>query len=393
MINSTTIASFIFKMDDLFGNKRELRMEKETISSLQLFYILMGFEFGTAIILGIGSAAKQDVWIAILVASVTSLVLMSIYIKLSSFYPNYTLVQMLRELLGKFLAYPIIVIYIVYFIYIAGRVCRDFGELMVSTILVETPIAVVIGSLMVLLIYCLRGGIETFGRMGEAVFPLFMFSLIIIWILLVTVKSFNIANLTPILGNGLKPILKEVFPNTLSFPFGESIVILMFIPFLNNKKNAGKIGFAVILIGGFLLSINSVLILSVLGPEIYEQDFFPLLSATRLVSIADFLERFDAIIILMMISGVFFKVGMFTFGAAVGISQLFNMKNTKSILLALGTILIPLSLLIGSDFTSFLEIGFEIITTYVHPVVQIIIPFVLLCIGYIRKKFHSSKHS
>jgi spore germination protein KB len=368
-------------------------MKKETISSLQLFYILMGFEFGTAIILGIGSAAKQDVWIVILVASVTSLVLMSIYIKLSSFYPNYTLVQMLRELLGKFLAYPIIVIYIVYFIYIAGRVSRDFGELMVSTILVETPIVVVIGSLMVLLIYCLRGGIETFGRMGEVVFPLFMFSLVIIWILLVTVKSFNIANLTPILGNGLKPILKEVFPNTLTFPFGESFVILMFIPFLNNKKNAGKIGFAVILIGGFLLSINSVLILSVLGPEIYEKDFFPLLSATRLVSIADFLERFDAIIILMMISGVFFKVGMFTFGAAVGISQLFNMKNTKSILLALGTILIPLSLLIGSDFISFLEIGFEIITTYVHPVVQIIIPFVLLCIGYIRKKFHSSKHS
>lgn len=367
-------------------------MKKETISSLQLFYILIGFEFGTTIILGVGSGAKQDVWIAILTAAISSLILMSIYIKLSALYPNYTLVQMLPVIVGKFLAYPIIVLYIGYFIYIAARVCRDFGELMVSTILVETPIVVVIGSLMVLMIYCLRGGIETFGRMGEAVFPLFMFSLVIIWILLLTVHSFNITNLTPVLGNGIKPVLKEVFPNTLTFPFGESVIILMFIPFLNNKKHAGRVGFAVILIGGTLLAINSILILSVLGPEIYKNDFFPLLSATRLVSIADFLERFDAIIILMMVAGVFFKVGMFTFGAAVGISHLFNVKNTKSILLGIGMILTPLSLLIGDNFIRFLEIGLEFITRYIHPVLQMIIPFSLLCIGFMRKKFQSRKH-
>jgi spore germination protein KB len=373
-----------------FWNKRELQMKKETISPLQLFYILIGFEFGTTIILGVGSGAKQDVWLVILTAAITSLVIMSVYIKLSALYPNYTLVQMLRFILGKYIAYPLIVMYIVYFTYIAARVCRDFGELMVSTILVETPIVVVIGSLLVLLVYCLRGGIETFGRMGEAVFPLFMFSLMIIWVLLLTVHSFNITNLTPILGDGIKPVLKEVFPNTLTFPFGESVIILMFIPFLNNKKHAGRVGYAVILIGGILLTINSILILSVLGPEVYKKDFFPLLSATRLVSIADFLERFDAIIILMMVAGVFFKVGMFTYGAAVGISQLLNVNNTKSILLAMGTILTPLSLLIGSNFIRFLEIGFEVITFYVHPLLQFMIPTALLCIGYIRKKLQSN---
>jgi spore germination protein KB len=138
-------------------------MKKESISSLQLFYILIGFEFGTTIILPVGAGAKQDVWIVLLVAALSSLVLMSIYIKLAAFFPNDTLVQILSKLVGKYLAFPIVVMYIGYFIYIAGRVCRDFGELMVSTILVETPILVVIMSLMLLIIYCLRGGVDGRG--------------------------------------------------------------------------------------------------------------------------------------------------------------------------------------------------------------------------------------
>ncbi|WP_338787703.1 GerAB/ArcD/ProY family transporter [Metabacillus sp. FJAT-53654] len=361
-------------------------MEKEKISSLQLFYILIGFEFGTAIILGLGAGAEQDAWIVILVSTLLSIVLMSIYVKLASFYPNMTLIEIIPKLIGKYLAYPFIYLYLTYFVYTAGRACRDFGDLIGSTILVETPIIIVIGSFMVLVIYCLRGGIEIFGRMGEIVFPIFMISLIIVWILLLSVKSIQFSNLNPILGNGVKPILKEVFPKNINFPFGETIIIMMFIPNLQNQKNAGKVGFAVILIGGILLTINSVLILSVVGPELYKIDYFPLLSATRLVSIADFLERFDALIILMMVAGVFFKVGAWMYGAAVGIAQLFNVKSKKSIILGIGTIIIPLSLLIGRDFVTHLEIAFKFLNIYVLTLMHIILPILFFCIAFIRKK-------
>jgi spore germination protein KB len=50
------------------------------------------------------------------------------------------------------------------------------------------------------------------------------------------------------------------------------------------------------------------MMISVLGPEIYSKDIFSLLVATQMVSVADFLERFDALVILMMVAGVFFKV-------------------------------------------------------------------------------------
>jgi spore germination protein KB len=370
------------------NSSRETVMQQQKISALQFFYVIVGFEFGTTIILGLGAEAKQDAWLVIGIGMISSLLLMGVFTQLSSYYPDDTLVSMIPRIIGKYLSYPVIMIYILEFIYNAARVCRNLGELINSTILVETPIVVVIGSFMVLVIYCLRGGVEAFGRMGEAVFPIYMISIVVIWILLLSAENFNLKNLTPVLGNGIKPILKEVYLGVINFPFGETIISMMFFPFLNNKRINRKLGMSIILIGGILLMVNSILVISTLGPEIYSQNNFPLLSAAKMVSIADFLERFDALIILIMVVGVFFKVGCWTFGAAVAISQLFKLNHIKSVLLALGTIITPLSLVSATGFVQSLEIGRRYYIPYVLPLIQIMLPILLLCIAFIRKKFN-----
>jgi spore germination protein KB len=361
-------------------------MNTEKISGLQLFYLMAGYVLGTAIILGLGLNSKQDAWIFILIGLSGSLILMAIFTQLALYYPGDSLVEMLPKIIGKFLSYPVSLLYIFHFTYSAARASRELGHLIVTTILSETPIFVVIASFMVLMIYCLRGGVETLGRMAEIVFPIYIFSLILIWFLLFNVDQFDIRNLTPILGNGLKPVMKEAVPVAINFPFGETIVILMLIPYLSNKKDARRIGMSFILVGGLLLVVNSIMMISVLGPEIYSRDIFSLLAATQMVSVADFLERFDALVILMMVAGVFFKVGAFTFAAAVGISHLLRLKQTRSVVLGLGSIIPPLSLVTASSFVEHIEFGFSFYVTYVHTVLQIILPSLFLCIAFIRKK-------
>ena len=361
-------------------------MNTEKISGLQLFYLMAGYVLGTAIILGLGLNSKQDAWIFILIGLSGSLILMAIFTQLALYYPGDSLVEMLPKIIGKFLSYPVSLLYIFHFTYSAARASRELGHLIVTTILSETPIFVVIASFMVLMTYCLRGGVETLGRMAEIVFPIYIFSLILIWFLLFNVDQFDIRNLTPILGNGLKPVMKEAVPVAINFPFGETIVILMLIPYLSNKKDARRIGMSIILVGGLLLVVNSIMMISVLGPEIYSRDIFSLLAATQMVSVADFLERFDALVILMMVAGVFFKVGAFTFAAAVGISQLLRLKQTRSVVLGLGSIIPPLSLVTASSFVEHIEFGFNFYVTYVHAVLQIILPSLFLCIAFIRKK-------
>ncbi|MCC3359530.1 GerAB/ArcD/ProY family transporter [Bacillus sp. REN16] len=362
-------------------------MKQEKLSGLQLFYVIVGFEMGNTLIYNLGAGAKQDAWLVILFGMIGGLVLMYVYTKLSAYYPDDTLVSMIPKIIGRFFAYPVIIIYIIYFTYLAAKACRDFGELLASTILDETPMIVVITCFMVLMIYCLRGGVEVFGRMGEVIFPVYIFSILLVWILLVTVESFTISNLSPVMGNGLQPIIKELFPTVLTFPFGESVIITMFFPFLSNKQQIRKIGMSVIIVSGVLLTMNLIMILSVLGPEVYSTQFYPLLSATRMVSIADFLERFDALIILLMVAGVFFKIGGWTFGAAIGISQIFKLRQSKSVFLGLGTIIVPLSLLAGNNQIQYNEIGLKIVTFYVHIPLQIILPIFLLCIAFIRHKY------
>jgi spore germination protein KB len=367
-------------------------MKQQKISAIQLFYVIVGFELGTTMLFGYGAEAKQDAWLVIVLAMLNGLILMGVFTQLSVYYPDDTFVSMIPKIIGKYLSYPLIIVYIFYFIYSAARGCRDLGELITTTILVDTPNIVVIGSFMMLMIYCLRGGVETFGRMGEMVFPVYVLSMILVWILLCSVDSFNLKNLTPVFGNGVKPILKEVYPGAINFPFGEMIIIMMFFPFLNNKRNVKKIGMFIILVGGILLAINSIIVLSVVGPEIYGRNFFPLLTATRMVSIADFLERFDVLIILMMVIGVFFKVGSLIFGASIAICQLFKLNHTKSVLLALGSVITPLSLVIATDFVEHLEIGLgDNYFLYFLVPLQIIMPILLLCIAIIRKKFNLEK--
>lgn len=225
-------------------------MNIEKISGLQLFYLMAGYVLGTAIILGLGLNSKQDAWIFILVGMSGSFILMAVYTQLAVYYPGDSLVEMLPKIIGKFLSYPVILLYIFHFTYSAARAGRELGDLIVTTILSETPIFVVIASFMVLVIYCLRGGVETFGRMAEIVFPVYIFALILIWILLFTVDQFDIKNLTPILGNGLMPVLKEAVPVGINFPFGETMVIMMLYPYLENKQQARRIGMAILLVGG-----------------------------------------------------------------------------------------------------------------------------------------------
>lgn len=368
-------------------------MKQEKISALQLLYVIVGFEVGNTVILPIGAGAKQDAWLTIVVGMISGVILMFVYTKLSEYFPNDTLIQMIPKIIGKYLAFPINLIYIFYFAFLASTACRNFGELIVTTILVDTPLVVIIGIFMVLVIYCLRGGVEAFGRMGEVVFPVYIFAIITVWILLLSVKGFNINNLTPVIGNGVKPIIKEAFPHTI-VSFGETVIMLMFFPVLNKKQYTKKIGMTVIMIGGILLTFNVLLNICVLGPEIFSNINFPLLAATRQVSIADFLERFDVLIILLMVAGVFFKVGGWTYGASVGIAQLFNIKDNRSILITIGTIIVPLSLLHAlSDVEHFSEIGRKFLNMHFHILTQIIFPFLLLFIAFIRKKFNSKNSS
>ncbi len=114
-------------------------MNKVKINSFQLFALVFLFEMGSAILVGLGSKASQDAWIAILLGMAGGLLLFLIYHRLFTYYPDLPLTGYAQKITGKWVGRIIGLLYISYFIYLAARILRDFGELLTSTIYTRTP--------------------------------------------------------------------------------------------------------------------------------------------------------------------------------------------------------------------------------------------------------------
>jgi spore germination protein KB len=361
-------------------------MKQEKLSPLQLFYVMTAFEAGSSVVFGIGAEAKQDAWLTFGVGMLCSFVLVWVYSKLMEQYPGDTLVQMIPKIVGKVLGYPLCLIYIVYFLYLASRALRDFGELIIGTLLTGTPIIVVIGSFAAVILYSLRGGLETFGRIGEIIFPGWLVSITLLWIILFSSQVMDFGQLRPVLEDGGR-IWKAAFPVVVTFPFGEMVLFTMFGPAFRDPKKIKTVGMAVVLTTGLLLMINMINILSVIGPQILGKEQFPLLTAAKMGSIGDFIEHIDALLVITMVAGGFFKTGGWLYGAALGTAQLLKLENYQTVLIPIGVIAVPLSLMIAANFTEHVDIGLRVVTWYVHIPIQIVIPACLLGISFIRKTF------
>ncbi|MFP3125808.1 spore germination protein [Ectobacillus funiculus] len=366
-------------------------MEKAKISAIQLFALMFLFEMGTALVVSYGIGAKKDAWLAILLGVGAGIVLFFIHYFLFRQYPNLPLTGYARKIFGEYLGWIIGLLYILYFLYIAARNLREFGDLLISSALPKTPL-LAINILMVLTIcYVLSLGIEVLGRTAE-VFLVVLLLLGATGNFLVLVSgNWHPHNLQPFLENGWKPILTTVFPLIISFPFGEMIAFTMLLPYLNRPESVKKVWLSALISGGLALSWTASLNIVVLDVEKVERSVFPLLSTIRVVNLMEFLQRLDVIVVYTLLITVFFKASIFFYSAVIGIVDLFKLKNHQQIVLPVGIILIFLSIVIASNFSEHLEEGLVIAGYYLHIPFLMIIPLLMLLVAIIRNRFKKVK--
>lgn len=366
-------------------------MEKGKISQRQLFSLMVLFEIGSAIVVGLGMKAKQDAWLAILLGMIGGLVLFLIYGYLFQCYPNIPLTSYIEKIMGKYIGKIVALGYNLYFLYIATRVLRDFGELNITTILHETPLSVINFLFILVVGYGCYLGIEVLGRTGEIFFIVIMILGILFTALVFISRLPKMSNLLPVLEDGWGPVLSTTFPLTLSFPFGEMIVFTMLLPYLNQSKNGIRGGLLAILLSGLILSCIIAINISVLGPFAAEQAAFPLYKTTGKINIGDFIQRLDVIAVIILIVGGFFKIAIFFYAALIGLADLFKVKKYQTLIIPCGIILVISSLYIADNYVKHIEIGLEKVPIYLHIPFQIIIPIILALITVIKKRFFNLK--
>ncbi|MBU8757652.1 spore germination protein, partial [Priestia megaterium] len=159
-------------------------MEKAKISASQLFILMVLFELGSSLLVPIAIDVKQDAWLAILLGMAGSFVLFLVYYKLHSYYPDLLPTEYMQKIMGKWIGSVLAFIYILYFMYDAARVLRDFGEMLLTFAYPDTPLFIANTLLMLVIIYTIRKGIEVLARSGEVLF-IFMYILAIMGFILI----------------------------------------------------------------------------------------------------------------------------------------------------------------------------------------------------------------
>lgn len=354
----------------------------ERISNNQFAFMIVLFEIGSTPLFLVGGEAKQDAWLAMSFAAVFGLLLLLLFLYLQQKEPGSNLISMLKTGFGRMLGSIVGSAYILYFLYESMRNVRDFGELITLTLLSRTPMAIIMAIVVLIASYGVYKGVEVVFRLSEVLLPIVVVSYLFLVLLLIVSKVIHFRMLTPVLEDGLGPVLKAAFPEIVSFPFGQMVIFLMFWNLRSDNRIPVKATFAAYsTVALFLVSMNALNI-AILGPTLAGMSALPFLQSVQLISIARIFERLDVIVTLLIYIGLFMKMTAFYLCAVLGFSQLTGTAYTRWVLPS-GLAIFGASFL-EPNYTYHISLGFTY-SLNLFTVFQIAIPAVLLVAMIIRK--------
>jgi len=356
------------------------------LAPLEIFFLMINFLLGSAIVVGWNFQTKQDVWIMILLSLVIGVGIFYFYILLHSLGKWGNLIQLLELGLGKWLSKILGLIYCLYFLYIAGRVLKDFSFFIGQVLYNNVPFWIISFTFLLVVSYGCFLGIEAIARISLI---LFAFTGVIILILMLfgyLSPYFELTHLTPLFRTSWKQIMTSVFPMGLTFPYGELIVFTMLFPYVNDRKTLRRYGWISVCITGVILLIAGEMILGLLSAETVNFYVFPFVKALELTSVVDFLPHIEAFAVLLNLIGGFVKISIFMYGGLMILAHLFPTRKLHR-LNAISTILTFLfAITFSKNLIQHLFIGLKVVPLYFHIPFQLIIPFIL-AISLIIKKY------
>ncbi|USK61411.1 GerAB/ArcD/ProY family transporter [Peribacillus asahii] len=360
-------------------------MEKGKISSLQMAIMMYPALVATAI-LSVPSItakyAKTDLWLSPILASLIGYITVYIAYKLHQLYPKQTVIQFSEQIIGRFAGKLLGFLFLSFYIQIAGHMLRQYAEFVVDSFLVNTPISLIMALMALLCSFIVRGGLEVLGRAAQVFFPIF--TLPLLFLIILVFPDFEFKNIFPILGEGIMPPIKgAIVPGGW---FTEFFLITFLLPFLADQKKGMKYGMMTVFVVMMTLVVVNLIVLFILGSATPTK-FYPLMSIARYISLGGFFEHLESAVMAIWVVGAFIKISVFYYGIALGTAQWLNLSDYRPIVWPLGILLVIFSFW---SLPSTVELHKYSVETFpfLGLLIQMIIPLCLLGIAVARKRKH-----
>ncbi|WP_085507650.1 GerAB/ArcD/ProY family transporter [Thalassobacillus devorans] len=361
-------------------------METGKISASQMAFMMYPVVIATGIVIIpsiTANYAAQDMWLSPILASLMGVLVIFIALKLHQLYPGHTIIEYSVSIIGKVPGKLLGFIYLYFYLLMNAGGTRIYADFVTGAFFKETPLFVILSTIMLVSSFAVRGGIEVVGRSAEMIVPFYVIILTILCFLLVA--DLNPKNIFPILSDGLMPSIKGAY--TPQSWFAEFFLIAFLLPYVKDIQKAGK--WSMISLGAVLLGFlaTNLSLLFLFGGELTERFNYPLLDAVRYISIAEFIQHLESLVMAIWVAGTFVKLAVVHFALVIGTAQWLNLSDYKPLVFPLGFLTVLVSIWgISSEMESAHYSG-TIFPSF-SLVVQTIIPLLLLVIAILRKKHH-----
>ena len=355
---------------------------KEFISDRQGISLIILFLIGEGSIFIQGICAKNDLWLAYILGAIFAFPMIIIFARIHALFPGKNLYDIVEICFGKYLGKLMVIIFIWYAFHAVVLLVEDLSFFVRVVVFPETPNLVFIISFLAISAYITKNGLEVMARWGEIL--LIVPIILIITVVLFLAPEMKISNITPVLYDGFKPVLKGAFL-FFGFPLTYIAGFLLILNLDKQKNSPYKIYILGFLIGTGVLFIIYMLVLLVLGVYHAATLYYPTYVVVSMIDIGGFLQRLDIIAAIIYLIGIYIQANVFLFGACKGMAKLFGCGDYKFIVIPITLLAINLSSYGSSSIMDFFNFAIYTWPFYILPF-EAIFPVIIWITAEIRIK-------
>lgn len=241
-------------------------------------------------------------------------------------FPNQSLIQYSETILGRWLAAVGSLLVIAFFAVLTSLTAREFGEVVVTSVLQRTPLEVTVIVMLLLAAVSARNTVTTLSYIHTFYFPFLVVPGLLIAVL--SMNNSEAINLQPFIWTEPGKVLKGVM--TVAALFQGYFILTVVIPHMRKPKKALKASLWGVAIAGGLYLIIVVAAVSVFGAQEIKKLLWPTLELAKGTSLpANVLERLDAAFLAVWVTAVFTTLLSSYYLTSISLSQLFRLEDHK----------------------------------------------------------------
>ncbi|WP_205520125.1 GerAB/ArcD/ProY family transporter [Virgibacillus doumboii] len=363
-------------------------IEKGKINALQMAILIYPTIIATAILLVpaiTGKVARQDMWMSPIWASAAGFLAAFIAIQLNKRFPEQTIIKYSETIAGKFIGKVVGLIFIFFLAHTCGVVLREYGAFVKGNFLSTTPMIVIIGSMALVCALAVRGGLEVIARSAQVFVPVVI--VLFFLVLLLLTPELDPANMLPVFENGLTPSLRgAVVPAGW---FLEFFLISFMLPFLRSRKKALKWSVLTVVAVMLTMVITNLVTMFVFG-ALTDRFTYPVMEAARYISIAEFIQHMESVVMAIWVGGIFVKISVFFYATVLGTAQWLKLSDYRPIVFPLGFIVTIMGYWSAANLQELEKFLSETFPFYAL-VFLAVIPLILLVAAVVREKITGTK--